>query len=314
MEEIGAAALDDPYEEVALRAEEERLADAGAYREAALEALELVDPASGEGGALDLLGRAAASLGGREAFAAYRKRLVTAGAEAVRSGACRCATRWRAGRTTRVAWPWSKSAGACWPACAASTARTWPRSWPTRRRPATRLAVLEDAEGEAARLSAERDRRLEELAEAEAAVRVRAGRCRRAFGAKVGERLADLAMPGAWLEVRGGPRRDGRAGASWPSAPTWASRRPPWPAPPRAGSWPGPCSPSGWWPWAARRPWSSTRWTPASGGAAALALGQALHEVAPERQVLVVTHLAQVAAQADAPVSVVKAVGRRSDA
>jgi len=36
-------------------------------------------------------------------------------------------------------------------------------------------------------------------------------------------------------------------------------------------------------------------------------LGQALHEVSGARQVLVVTHLAQVAAQADAQVSVVKA-------
>ena len=35
------------------------------------------------------------------------------------------------------------------------------------------------------------------------------------------------------------------------------------------------------------------------GGAAALALGDALHEVGRDRQVLVVTHLAQVAAQAD---------------
>ena len=46
------------------------------------------------------------------------------------------------------------------------------------------------------------------------------------------------------------------------------------------------------------------------GGAAALALGEALHEVARHRQVLVVTHLAQVASQADAQISVVKeAVG-----
>jgi DNA repair protein RecN (Recombination protein N) len=42
------------------------------------------------------------------------------------------------------------------------------------------------------------------------------------------------------------------------------------------------------------------------GGTAALALGEALHEVSRDRQVLVVTHLAQVAAQADAQISVVK--------
>ena len=46
------------------------------------------------------------------------------------------------------------------------------------------------------------------------------------------------------------------------------------------------------------------------GGAAALALGEALHEVGRHRQVLVVTHLAQVASQADAQVSVVKRESR----
>src|SRR6185437_10066960 len=46
------------------------------------------------------------------------------------------------------------------------------------------------------------------------------------------------------------------------------------------------------------------------GGAAALALGEALHEVAQHRQVLVVTHLAQVASQADAQISVVKRQAR----
>jgi DNA repair protein RecN (Recombination protein N) len=46
------------------------------------------------------------------------------------------------------------------------------------------------------------------------------------------------------------------------------------------------------------------------GGAAALALGGALHDVAADRQVLVVTHLAQVASRADAQVSVVKKESR----
>jgi DNA repair protein RecN (Recombination protein N) len=46
------------------------------------------------------------------------------------------------------------------------------------------------------------------------------------------------------------------------------------------------------------------------GGAAALALGEALHAVASDRQVLVVTHLAQVASRADAQISVVKQESR----
>ncbi|HXZ61762.1 MAG TPA: AAA family ATPase, partial [Acidimicrobiales bacterium] len=81
VDEITAAGIEDPDEEALLRAEEGRLADAAAYREAALGALELVDPATGEGGALDLLGRAGAALGGREAFGPYRERLAAAGVE-----------------------------------------------------------------------------------------------------------------------------------------------------------------------------------------------------------------------------------------
>jgi DNA repair protein RecN (Recombination protein N) len=42
------------------------------------------------------------------------------------------------------------------------------------------------------------------------------------------------------------------------------------------------------------------------GGASALALGEALHAVAGDRQVLVVTHLAQVASRADAHVRIEK--------
>jgi DNA repair protein RecN (Recombination protein N) len=49
------------------------------------------------------------------------------------------------------------------------------------------------------------------------------------------------------------------------------------------------------------------------GGTAAVALGAALHEVARDRQVLVVTHLAQVAAPADGHVAVAKSeVGGRT--
>jgi DNA repair protein RecN (Recombination protein N) len=50
------------------------------------------------------------------------------------------------------------------------------------------------------------------------------------------------------------------------------------------------------------------------GGATAVVLAQALREVAVERQVLVVTHLAQVAAAADRQISVVKSEGDRDTA
>ncbi len=66
--EIEVAHLEDPDEEAGLRVEEERLADAASYREAARSAAEVLDPASGEGGVLEELGAAASALGSREAF------------------------------------------------------------------------------------------------------------------------------------------------------------------------------------------------------------------------------------------------------
>jgi len=305
VDEIHAAGLEDPGEEAALRAEEERLADVGAYRAAALGALELVDPDSGEAGALDLLGRAATSLGPREAFAAYRARLVTAGAEL--SDLARSlrdeVEGWEddPGRLAaiqerqRVLAGLRRKYGEDLAAVMAYAGEA-----------AARLGVLEDAEGEAARLSAERDRRLAELAEAEAAVRAVRENAASAFGAAVGGRLADLAMPGAWLEVRVAPGGTGEpielalgANVGEPAASLA-----------RAASG-GELA----------RAMLAIRLVAMGGpqtmvfdevdagvgGAAALALGQALHEVSRERQVLVVTHLAQVAAQADAQVSVVKA-------
>ena len=67
---------------------------------------------------------------------------------------------------------------------------------------ALRLAALENAEGEAARLQAEREVRLAELADAEAAVRAVRTRAAGSFAAQVGQRLGALAMAGARLEVR----------------------------------------------------------------------------------------------------------------
>ena len=60
VQEIAVAQLDDAGEEQVLRLEEERLADAGAFRENGILATELV---GGDGGVLDLLGRAAQRAG-----------------------------------------------------------------------------------------------------------------------------------------------------------------------------------------------------------------------------------------------------------
>jgi DNA repair protein RecN (Recombination protein N) len=171
---------------------------------------------------------------------------------------------------------------------------------------AARLAELHDAEGEAARLQAEHDLRRAELTEAEAAVRATRARAAGAFGELVGGRLASLAMPGARLEVRMAPEGTGEpvelalgANVGEPVQPLA-----------RAASG-GELA----------RAMLAIRLVGLGGphtmvfdevdagvgGAAALALGEALHEVGRDRQVLVVTHLAQVASRADAQISVVKA-------
>ena len=77
------------------------------------------------------------------------------------------------------------------------------------RQGAARLAALQDAEGEAARLQAEHGLRRAERAEAEAAVRSVRARAAGEFGRLIGERLASLAMAGARLEVRVAPEGTG---------------------------------------------------------------------------------------------------------
>ena len=304
VEEITAARVEDPAEEDALRLEEERLADVGAYRDAALGALELLDPSHGEGGALDELGRAAVALGGRAAFDALRGRVAEAAVEL--SDVARALRDEVEGaeddpqrlaevqERRRLLAELRRKYGEDLAAVTAYGAQA-----------AARLARLEDAEGESARLLAERERLGTELAEAEAEVRAVRARAAGRFGRQVEERLATLAMGGARLEVHVG--RDGtgepveltlganvgepllplaRAASGGELARAMLAIR--------LVSLGGP------------QTMVFDEVDAGVGGAAALALGDALHEVARDRQVLVVTHLAQVASRADAQVRVEK--------
>ncbi len=70
--ELDAAHLDDPDEDQALEAEEDVLADAAAHRDAASEAY---DSLLGDGGALDAVGEAMEAVGGRRPFADIDARL-----------------------------------------------------------------------------------------------------------------------------------------------------------------------------------------------------------------------------------------------
>ena len=76
--ELAAAALQDPDEDDRLEAEEDVLADIAAVREAGLEAHQAM---AADGGAVDGLGRALAALGGRRPYAEVEARLRAAAAE-----------------------------------------------------------------------------------------------------------------------------------------------------------------------------------------------------------------------------------------
>ena len=77
--ELDDAGLDDPDEEAALEAEEGLLADAAAHRRAAADARQAV---TGDGGAGDALGAALAALAGRAPFSDLEDRLRSVAAEA----------------------------------------------------------------------------------------------------------------------------------------------------------------------------------------------------------------------------------------
>ena len=301
VQEIEVAQLEDTGEEQALRLEEERLADAGAYRESGLVATELV---GGDGGALDLLGRAGTALAGREGFEAARARIESASVElADVSRSLRdevegweddpnrlAAVQERRRLLAELRRKYGEDLAAVMAYGASAAAR---------------LAALEDAEGEAARLQAEQAERRRELEEAEAEVRATRAAAAGSFGHRVAARLGDLAMGGARLEVAVAAAGTGEPVELLLGANVGEAVQPL--AKAASGG-------------ELARAMLAIRLVGLGGpqtmvfdevdagvgGAAALALGEALHEVSRDRQVLVVTHLAQVAAQADAQIGVVK--------
>jgi DNA repair protein RecN (Recombination protein N) len=313
VDEISAARLDDPDEDAELRREEARLADAGAYREAATHALELLDPSAGagaagaadeSGGVLGLLGAAAGALGGREAFDEYRERITSSSLDLSDVA--------RALRDLVEAWEDD-------PARLVSVQERRRALAELRRKygedlaavmafaqeAAARLHDLEHAEGIAAALEAERTAVNEELAIAEEKVRAVRAEAAGRFAALVGERLAHLAMAGARVEVRVGPEGTGEPievalGANVGEAVLPLAKAASGGELARAMlairlvAMGGP------------QTMVFDEVDAGVGGEAALALGGALHEVARARQVLVVTHLAQVAARGDQQISVHK--------
>jgi hypothetical protein len=149
VEEIDGAAIDDPGEDDALRAEEAMLADATAIREALAAAYHAV-----EDDGVDALGAAAASLDRvRRAHRAPHAREGASRRAATSSGGT-CASRPTASSTIRPA------RGGAGPSPAAATAPPQVRRHPGRRarlpgRGGERLAQLEHHDEHAARLQAE---------------------------------------------------------------------------------------------------------------------------------------------------------------
>lgn len=301
LDELEGAAIEDGDEDEGLVALEERLADAGAHREAAWAAYEVL---SGEGGAGDALGRALGAVAGRVPLQASEVRLRSLSAEAVD-----LAAELRALAETMEDDPERLDAVRQRRALLRELCRKYGAtlgdviaySEDARRR----LADLESHDEAAARLTAE-------LAEAEAAVgkeEERLGRQRRAAAPELGEAVAnhlrELAMPHARVEVSVGARPPGDDVAFLLAA------NPGEPVLPLSSVASGGELARAML--AARLVLTSGPATlvfdevdAGIGGEAALAVGRALAALAGDHQVLVVTHLPQVAAFADFQVAVAK--------
>jgi len=301
VDELDRAAIEDPDEDERLDAEEDRLAGAQAHRDAASAVYELL---AGDGAAGDAVASALAALAGRAPFVGQEERLrgmgaelgelaseVRATGEAIeddpeRLDAIRARRhllhelRRKYGETLAEVISFGQDARA-------------------------RLAELTSHDERAAQLERDRDDAQRAVAKAEAAV----GRARReaapSLGAAVEEHLHQLAMPRARLAVEVGERDPGddvafllAANAGEPTLPL--SKVASGGELARAML-------------ALRLVLSEAPETlvfdevdAGIGGEAALTVGRSLASLAAEHQVLVVTHLPQVAAFADAQVAVSK--------
>ncbi len=302
VEELAAAELTATDEDDQLRSEADVLADAAGHREAALEAVEAL---AGEGAAGDRLAGALAALGDRRPFTDAAGRLVGLAAEladvaadlrrtgeTIESDPDRLAA---IGERLRILQELRRKYG-----------ETLPEVIEWRDAAERRLAELEGRDERAAALDVERraaatelERRQSEVADAR---RAAAG----PLGAAVAAQLPDLALPKARLEVE----VDGGAGHDVVFR---FAANPGMPLQPLAKVASG---------GELARAMLALRLVLTEGppvlvfdevdagigGAAALAVGRSLAALGADHQVLVVTHLAQVAAWADAQAVVDKQI------
>ncbi|MGI9023280.1 MAG: DNA repair protein RecN [Acidimicrobiales bacterium] len=298
--ELAAAAIVDTDEEDALAAEEDLLGGAEAHRDAGAQAEQAL---SGDGGASDGLGRAIGALGGRRPFAAVEARL-----RAVTAEVAEAAADLRAASEAIPLDPYRLDAVVERRRLLRELRRKYGEQlsdvmvYESETR--DRLALLENHDMQVGALESDRARAVDAIASAAATV----GRARRqaapGLAAAVEAHLRGLAMPRARFEVTVGddPGDDvtfllgANPGESALPLAKVAS----------GGELARACL-------AARLVLTDAPPTlvfdevdAGVGGEAALAVGRALASLAADRQVLVVTHLPQVAAFADHQVVVTK--------
>ncbi len=338
--EIDAAALSDPHEDAALEAEEARLADAVAHREAATLAAEAL---AGEQGASDALGTALAAVARRAPLADLAERVgalsaevaevaadLRAAADALEEDPERLAeVRARRSLLHHLARKYGPSRGLRASATPGSVGDVMAFGAEMR----ARLGMLESYAERAAALEAERQEALSQLMAAAAAVGDARRRAAPLLAASVESHLRELAMPEARLEVQVGSGSANPAEMAGDSVTFLLGANRGEPALPLARVASGGELSRAML--AARlvlgRRASPDAWPPTVvfdevdagvGGQAALAVGRSLamlagadtagsadtaeSAAADGRQVLVVTHLPQVAAYADQQVAVRK--------
>ncbi len=302
VDELDRAGLTDPGEDDGLEAEEDRLADAVAHRDAAAAAVEAL---TGEGGGQDRLAAALAAVAGRAPFVGAESRLLALQAELAD-----VAADLREGGEAIVDDPERLAAVRSRRRLLHELTRKYGESLAEviayGQEVATRLSDLEAYEERAVEL----DRRRIEASAACAVAAADVGRARRAaapgLAAATQAHLAALAMPKAALAVSVGEHDPGDDVAFTLAANPGAPLLPL--AKVASGG-------------ELARTMLALRLVLTAGppvlvfdevdagigGAAALAVGRALAELGTDHQVLVVTHLPQVAAFADAQIAVAKA-------
>ena len=284
VDEIDGAGLTGPDEDARLEAEEDRLAEASAHREAAAAALAALAGSTaapgGTGRRRPARPRPRAPWPGGHPWSRSTGGVPRGDGRAGRPGR-RAARRWsRPGRTT----PQRLEEVRTRRQLLHELARKYgagPRRGAGHRHatPGPRLADLASLEAPGGR-PGRRDRRGPAAPrwptlEARGGPGAAAGRPR-CWPREIEATLHDLAMPSARfaIAVEGDGQRRRRRPSSWP--PTPASPACPWPRRRRAASWPGPCWPSAWRSPTPRSAWSSTRWTPGWAGRRPPAVGAAL--------------------------------------